>query len=266
MNNIHLVELENNKPTTSSLKVAEFFKKDHSKILRDIKNILVFVPEATANFGLCDYIGENGQSYPMYKLNKTAFTLLAMGFTGAKATKFKLDYIKAFDEMETQLANLIVKQEPKQISRKELALMVIAQEEELERLETENNGLKTALIETETLVLDTRKELEHKQSVIVDLSAKVPDEEMRTTINRVVKNYAKTNNLVFPSVWSSLYTEFKYIYKLDLKTRAKHSGKSQLQEAEKAGKLEELYLLALKMYETEKVVATQATTEFEFIY
>jgi Rha family phage regulatory protein len=252
MNNIHLVELENNKPTTSSLKVAEYFKKDHSKILRDIKNVLVFVPESSANFGLCDYIGENGQSYPMYKLNKTAFTLLAMGFTGAKATKFKLDYIKAFDEMETQLANLISKQEPQQISRKELALMVIAQEEELERLEKENNGLKTTLIETETLALDTRKELEHKQSVIVDMAEKVPAKTMRAVINQSVRNYHEKTHLAYSYIWNNLYTEFKYVYHIDLEARVKGTKTSKIAMAEKMGVLEDLYLLTLKMYETKK--------------
>jgi len=230
MNNTILVALENNKPTTSSLKVAEYFKKDHSKILRDIKNILVFVPESSANFGLCDYIGENGQSYPMYKLNKTAFTLLAMGFTGAKATKFKLDYIKAFDEMENQLANLIVKQEPKPT----LAYLKEAVAE-IERLEGELQA--------------TTKTLEHKQSIIVDMAEKVPAKTMRATINEAVRNYASSNHLVYNFVWNKLYKEFKYVYNIDLQTRAKHSKKSAIDEAEKAGKLEDLYLLTLKMYE-----------------
>ena len=33
-------------------------------------------------------------------MNKDGFTLLAMGFTGKKAMKFKLDYIQAFNQME----------------------------------------------------------------------------------------------------------------------------------------------------------------------
>jgi hypothetical protein len=241
-------------------KICQHFHKRLDVWLKtkQTKAFLASYSVLTPNGGITVNIGNNGKEQGTFGNREIALKLAQW-----ISPDFEVFCIQKLDELfQTGKTEL----NPKQINRKELALMVIAQEEELERLETENNGLKTALVETETLVLDTRKELEHKQSVIVDLSAKVPDEEMRTTINRVVKNYAKANNLVFPSVWSSLYTEFKYIYKLDLKTRAKHSGKSQLQEAEKAGKLEELYLLALKMYETEKVVATQATTEFEFIY
>jgi phage regulator Rha-like protein len=36
-------------------------------------------------------------------VNKDGFTLLAMGFTGTKATKFKLRYINAFNQMESEL-------------------------------------------------------------------------------------------------------------------------------------------------------------------
>ena len=36
-------------------------------------------------------------------MNRDGFTLLAMGFTGDKALQFKLQYIKAFNEMEQQV-------------------------------------------------------------------------------------------------------------------------------------------------------------------
>lgn len=113
--------------------------------------------------------------------------------------------------------------------------------------------LKEAVAEIERLegeLQATTKTLEHKQSIIVDMADKVPAKTMRATINEVVKSYAKTNGFVFSNIWSNLYKEFKYIYNIDLTTRAKHSKKKPLDEAEKAGKLEELYLLALKMYET----------------
>ena len=226
MNNTILVELENNKPTTSSLKVAEYFKKDHSKILRDIKNVLVFVPESSANFGLCDYIGENGQSYPMYKLNKTAFTLLAMGFTGAKATKFKLDYIKAFDEMETQLANLIVKQEPKQINRKELALMVIAQEEELEKLALENTKLATR-----DLKVKTQKDYKWKKQELKD--------DMGRTINWYVGRKFYTNN------WKTAHDKAKKAYRIN--TGVDLPTKIDLASIE----MKKSYLQWLSMYEVD---------------
>lgn len=47
------------------------------------------------------YVNEqNRQEYPMFIMNRDGFTLLAMGFTGKKAMRFKLDYIAAFNAME----------------------------------------------------------------------------------------------------------------------------------------------------------------------
>jgi hypothetical protein len=39
----------------------------------------------------------------MYHLTRDAFSLLVMGFTGPKALQFKLDFIAAFNRMETAL-------------------------------------------------------------------------------------------------------------------------------------------------------------------
>ncbi len=39
-------------------------------------------------------------------MDKNAFTLLVMGYTGVKALQFKIDYIKAFDKMEEHIRTL----------------------------------------------------------------------------------------------------------------------------------------------------------------
>ena len=46
---------------------------------------------------------QNNQSYPEYLITRDGLTLLAMGFTGKEALKFKLAYIDRFNEMEAQL-------------------------------------------------------------------------------------------------------------------------------------------------------------------
>lgn len=43
---------------------------------------------------------QNKQTYPMYLMNRDGFSLLVMGFTGKKALEWKLQYIKAFNQME----------------------------------------------------------------------------------------------------------------------------------------------------------------------
>lgn len=102
MNNL-VFKGQNNKALTNSLLVAEKFGKEHQHILRDIRNLI----GGMSNFGETPYFVEtsyiheqNGREYPMYVMNRDGFTLLAMGFTGEKALKFKLDYINAFNQME----------------------------------------------------------------------------------------------------------------------------------------------------------------------
>ena len=51
--------------------------------------------EVKAGFGTC--------TVRVYDMTRDGFTLLAMGFTGAKALQFKLAYIAAFNEMEAKL-------------------------------------------------------------------------------------------------------------------------------------------------------------------
>lgn len=91
---------------TNSVLVAKKFEKDHQHILRDIRNLMEGVSKIgdTPMFEETTYIHpQNGQEYPMFIMNRDGFTLLAMGFTGDKALRFKLDYINAFNQMETKL-------------------------------------------------------------------------------------------------------------------------------------------------------------------
>jgi Rha family phage regulatory protein len=97
-----LVFEKNDKPMTDSLKVAEYFGKEHKHVLRDIEEKVL--PHADkdfteTNFGLSSYKDSTGKRNKMYLLTKNGFSLLAMGFTGNKAMDFKVKYINAFDHM-----------------------------------------------------------------------------------------------------------------------------------------------------------------------
>lgn len=48
-------------------------------------------------------VGGGVKKLPIYVMNRDGFTLLAMGFTGAKALAFKLEYMNAFNAMEQQI-------------------------------------------------------------------------------------------------------------------------------------------------------------------
>lgn len=92
----------------TSRDVAAFFGKRHDHVLRDIANLIDAEPSlGLLSFGETPYVEEsNGQTYRMYEMDRDGFTLLAMGFTGSKALKWKLRYIEAFKTMEAELRRI----------------------------------------------------------------------------------------------------------------------------------------------------------------
>ncbi|MFT8412596.1 Rha family transcriptional regulator [Schleiferilactobacillus perolens] len=104
-----LVITHDKQAVTTSLRVAEVFGKRHDNVMQTIGGLLknketrkMFAEGTTIN-------EQNGQEYPMYYMNRDGFTLLAMGFTGKEALKFKLQYIQAFNAMESTLKQMPVK-------------------------------------------------------------------------------------------------------------------------------------------------------------
>ncbi|WP_103623876.1 Rha family transcriptional regulator, partial [Escherichia coli] len=112
---------------TTSLQVAETFNKNHRDVLAAIDDLKEGVAENYADLFYEDsYIHpQNKQKYRQIIMNRDGFTLLAMGFTGQKALKFKLKYIEAFNRMEKEI------QQPKlPTSKRELALLALSANEE----------------------------------------------------------------------------------------------------------------------------------------
>lgn len=105
-----LVVYEKGQCITNSILVAKKFGKEHRNVLRDIRAILedgVLKNEQTPMFEESTYVNEqNGQVYPMYIMNRDGFTLLAMGFTGSQAMRFKLDFLFAFNKMEKAIKSM----------------------------------------------------------------------------------------------------------------------------------------------------------------
>ncbi|EAJ6150254.1 Rha family transcriptional regulator [Campylobacter sp. CNRCH_2016_3089] len=91
--------------TCTSLSVAEVFNKNHKNIIRKINEF----PKdnfTKLNFEPSKYTDSTGRVLPCYKITRDGFSLLVMGFTGEKAYKWKIEFIKAFNEMEKCLKNL----------------------------------------------------------------------------------------------------------------------------------------------------------------
>ena len=96
---------------TTSREIADYFGKAHRGILRDIRNTLEQLEQtpdgrefSEHNFVLTYYTDEQGKPRPAYVLTRDGFTLLAMGFTGAKAMQFKVAYINAFNRMAAMIS------------------------------------------------------------------------------------------------------------------------------------------------------------------
>lgn len=104
-----LVYLKNDEAVCSSLDVAEKFHKRHDKLIHEIERMYGELEEIGSPqngghplFRKTYYTHpQNGQRYPKYIMNRDGFSLLVMGFTGKKALEWKLQYIKAFNQMES---------------------------------------------------------------------------------------------------------------------------------------------------------------------
>ncbi|KQH66421.1 antirepressor, partial [Campylobacter coli] len=95
------------------------FGKRHDNVLADIKLILNDLREIGTSNDLLNFQEvvriskttnpKNGKlvsrKMPIYNLTRDGFSLLAMGFTGKKALRFKIAFINAFNEMERIIKN-----------------------------------------------------------------------------------------------------------------------------------------------------------------
>lgn len=145
-----ILSAQNGQAVVSSLDIAEKFEKRHDHVMRDIEDIMKGLPKNgdTPMFFKTEYVHpQNGQTYPMYLMNRDGFTLLVMGFNkSAKAMEWKLKYIQAFNEMEKKLTT--PEPEPPELALSKALVMaqgIIAREQERSKqLEKENAKLKPA--------------------------------------------------------------------------------------------------------------------------
>ncbi len=103
-----LVKLEKEKVMTDSLLVAKKFGKEHRHVVHKITKL----KESMSKIKGETYVRlkfekssrtYKGQVYDIYLMNREAFSLLVMQFTGEKALKWQLKFNDAFYDMETAL-------------------------------------------------------------------------------------------------------------------------------------------------------------------
>ncbi|EJY1966295.1 Rha family transcriptional regulator [Escherichia coli] len=97
------VTIENGRAVTTSIAVAEFFRKMHKNVIQKIDSLECSPEFNRLNFKPVTYTDAKGEKRPMYQITKNGFVFLVMGFTGKKAAAFKEAYIAEFDRMEAEL-------------------------------------------------------------------------------------------------------------------------------------------------------------------
>ena len=101
-----LVYLKNDEAVCDSLQVAEKFGKRHDKLIAEIRRMygeLIGkrgVQKGGAKIFFESTYENRGKRYPMFLMTRGGFSLLVMGFTVKEALEWKLQYIRAFNQME----------------------------------------------------------------------------------------------------------------------------------------------------------------------
>lgn len=91
---------------TTSVDVAEKFRRKHFHVLEAIREMECPDDFRASNFRCTYYMDDQGKEQPMYELTRDGFTLLAMSFSGKRATEWKIKYIAAFNAVERKLLEL----------------------------------------------------------------------------------------------------------------------------------------------------------------
>ena len=224
---------------TNSLLVAEKFEKNHRDVLESIRELIRGCAENSADpmFAESTYINEqNGQEYPMFLMNRDGFTLLAMGFTGKKAFKFKLDYISAFNAMEQKL-----KEHQKPLTGAEYLLqqaqLMVEQERRLKSVERRLDAMEQERDENGRLLLEAPIS-----------SEKVPEMKLRDKIRQLVNNYASASNTRQQDVWHKVYSQLYYLYHISIQNyRKMRKNESKLEIAERNHFLDKIYNIISNM-------------------
>lgn len=90
---------------TNSLRVAEYYKKEHKDVLKKIRGFIDLIPELSngGNFSLVDYVDAKGEKRPMFMMDRQGFSMLVNKFTGDEATIFTYKYTQAFEQIAEEL-------------------------------------------------------------------------------------------------------------------------------------------------------------------
>ncbi|EOA5946417.1 Rha family transcriptional regulator [Campylobacter coli] len=208
INNVNVVfEVVGDEIFANSLQIAEVFEKDHSNVLKAIDKL----PNdefKSSNFKYDSYFDKKSEQRRMINLTRDAFSLLVMGFTGEKAYKWKIEFIKAFNEMEKRLRNIEYEKHDKLAFRQSLGYKSQLKQQK-EHYENKIKALKYDLEKKKQLsfkrklskeeLLELRKILARDYGMIC-----IKEWEMSLVAEKIGKD------TVFEAVLNKLEKELKY--------------------------------------------------------
>jgi Rha family phage regulatory protein len=128
-------------PFVTSLAIAEHFDKNHFHVMRDIRNEIAVQDDAEftdRHFVETVHLDGRGKQLPIFRLSELGFSLIAMGFTGSKASRWKRIYAETFVAMREQL-HLQAQTSISEVQRLRSSLAVA--EAEIRALESTNQHL-----------------------------------------------------------------------------------------------------------------------------
>ena len=238
MNELTIIE-NNGILVIDSREVAEMLGKRHSDLLRDIEKYIETMKESqnaklrSDNFFIeSSYRSGTGKEYKCYLLTRKGCDMVANKTTGRDGIIFTAVYVEKFHDMESKL----VQNYKLPATYKEALLGLVEKIEENEEL---------------------TRQLEYKEELIVGFTEDIDVYKKQAILNRVVKHKGAN----FRDRWNELYRVFRETYHIDLKarkegynlkqTRAKDKYKSVLEYAVAFDFIEDLYKIALKLYESD---------------
>ncbi|WP_421902167.1 Rha family transcriptional regulator [Maridesulfovibrio sp.] len=95
--------VEDGKPVVSTLTLAEHFGKQHKNVLQAVEKLEIPDNFRQLNFQPSSYLNSQNKQMPCFNLTRDGFAYLVMGFTGKKASEWKIRYLEAFNAMEQEL-------------------------------------------------------------------------------------------------------------------------------------------------------------------
>lgn len=225
---------------TNSLLVAEKFGKEPNDVVRAIDNLLQNADnecDVKVRNMFVEYTEDvpqpNGgvKSARRFVMNRDGFTLLAMGFTGKKALKFKLEYIAAFNVMEKAL-----KEQQKPLTSAQMFAMQaninLEHEQRLENVEKHLDAMEREREENGKLLL-----------AVAVSSEKVPEISLRDKIRQLVNKYASATNTKQQDVWHKVYEQLYYLYQVSIRAYKKEKRENLLDVAERNHLLDKMYAI-----------------------